>query len=132
MEREGKFDKLKLKEFKADEKIKDAKMQELAAKMNLDDTGAYYLPILYVHVIFVLNIQLHLNFNIISYQCLIGDWVDHGKTLREQGIMETEILLLKRKLFFNEVEETDNPIQRNVIYEQVGGKRRIELQFKLY
>ena len=50
MEREGKFDKLKLKEFKADEKIKDAKMQELAAKMNLDDTGAYYLPILYVHV----------------------------------------------------------------------------------
>ena len=45
--------------------------------------------------------------------------------------METEILLLKRKLFFNEVEETDNPIQRNVIYEQVGGKRRIELEFKL-
>ena len=71
------------------------------------------------------NIQLHLNFNIISYQCLIGDWVDHGKTLREQGIMETEILLLKRKLFFNEVEETDNPIQRNVIYEQVGGERRV-------
>ena len=54
MEREGKFDKLKLKEFKADEKIKDAKMQELAAKMNLDDTGAYYLPILCVHVICVL------------------------------------------------------------------------------
>ena len=45
--------------------------------------------------------------------------------------METEILLLKRKLFFNEVEETDNPIQRNVIYEQVGGKRRVWLQFKL-
>ena len=66
MEREGKFDKLKLKEFKADEKIKDAKMQELAAKMNLDDTGAYYLPILYVHVICNKNIQLHLNVNIIS------------------------------------------------------------------
>ena len=62
MEREGKFDKLKLKEFKADEKIKDAKMQELAAKMNLDDTGAYYLYILYVHD---KNIQLHLNVNII-------------------------------------------------------------------
>ena len=53
MEREGKFDKLKLKEFKADEKVKDAKMQELAAKMNLDDTGAYYLPILYMHIICV-------------------------------------------------------------------------------
>ena len=67
MEREGKFDKLKLKEFKADEKIKDAKMQELAAKMNLDDTGAYHLPILCVHVICVFkNIQLHLNVNIIS------------------------------------------------------------------
>ena len=71
------------------------------------------------------NIQLHLNVNSISIQCFIGDWVDNGKSLREQGIMETEILLLKRKLFFNEVEETDNPIQRNVIYEQVGGKQRV-------
>ena len=75
--------------------------------------------------IFYVFIQLHLNVNIISIQCFIGDWVDNGKSLREQGIMETEILLLKRKLFFNEVEETDNPIQRNVIYEQVGGKRRV-------
>ena len=62
MEREGKFDKLKLKEFKADEKIKDAKMQELAAKMNLDDTGAYHLPILCVHVICVLEAYEIYNF----------------------------------------------------------------------
>ena len=53
MEREGKFDKLKLKEFKADEKVKDAKMQELAAKMNLDDTGAYY-PLYYMWILYVL------------------------------------------------------------------------------
>ena len=48
-------------------------------------------------------------------------WVDHSMTLREQGIQETEVLLLKRKLFYNvDVAGTDNPIQRNLIYEQVS------------
>ena len=49
-----------------------------------------------------------------------GDWVDHGKTLREQGIVETEVLLFKRKFVYEEADDTDNPIQRNLIYEQVG------------
>ena len=48
-------------------------------------------------------------------------WIDHSMTLREQGIQETEILLLKRKLFYNvDTGGTDNPIQRNLIYEQVS------------
>ena len=51
---------------------------------------------------------------------ITGNWVDNGKTLREQGIVESEVLLLKRKLFFKEDEETDNPLQRNMLYEQVN------------
>ena len=30
------------------------------------------------------------------------NWVDHGKTLREQGVDETEILLLRRKYFYSD------------------------------
>lgn len=30
------------------------------------------------------------------------NWVDHGKTLREQGIVESEVLLLKRKYFYSD------------------------------
>ena len=53
--------------------------------------------------------------------CYVSDaWVDHNRSLREQGIVETEILLLKRKLFYNvDIGPTDSPIERNLIYEQV-------------
>ena len=48
-------------------------------------------------------------------------WVDHAMTLGQQGIVETEILLLKRKLFYNvDTGGTDKPIQLNLIYEQVS------------
>ena len=56
-----------------------------------------------------------------------ANWVDHSRTLREQGIVETEILTIKRKLFIGNDgnEDIDNPIQRNMQYEQV----RILFQF---
>ena len=41
-EKDGTLSKFKLKDYKADEKVKDAKLQELAAKLNLDDTGEIY------------------------------------------------------------------------------------------
>ena len=48
-------------------------------------------------------------------------WVDHNMSLREQEIVETEVLLLKRKLFYNvDTGGGDKPIQRNLIYEQVS------------
>ena len=52
---------------------------------------------------------------------ITGNWVDNGKTLREQGIVESEVLLLKRKLFFKEIstKDTSNPLKRNILYEQV-------------
>ena len=60
-------------------------------------------------------------------QIFQANWVDHSKTLREQGIVETEILTIKRKLFIGNEgnEDIDNPIQRNMQYEQV----RILIQF---
>ena len=46
-------------------------------------------------------------------------WVDHTKTLREQGIDESEVLLLKRKLFFDvDKVDTSDPVQLNLLYEQ--------------
>merc|ERR1711953_1364333 len=39
-------------------------------------------------------------------------WVDHGKTLREQGIVETDILLLKRKYFYSDANiDSRDPIR---------------------
>ena len=60
-------------------------------------------------------------------QIFQANWVDHSRTLREQGIVETEILTIKRKLFIGNEgnEDIDNPIQRNMQYEQV----RILIQF---
>lgn len=48
------------------------------------------------------------------------NWVDHSKTLREQGIDETEILLLRRKYFFSDqnIDSTD-PVQLGLLYVQV-------------
>ncbi|QQP52774.1 Uncharacterized protein FKW44_005021, partial [Caligus rogercresseyi] len=47
------------------------------------------------------------------------NWVDHGRTLREQGIVDSDILLLKRKYFFSDANiDSRDPIQLNLLYEQ--------------
>ncbi len=47
------------------------------------------------------------------------NWVDHGKTLREQGIVETDVLLLKRKYFYSDANiDSRDPVQLNLLYEQ--------------
>ena len=46
-------------------------------------------------------------------------WVNHSKTLREQGIGETEVLLLKRKYFYSDANiDSRDPIQLNLLYQQ--------------
>ncbi|CAO1372381.1 unnamed protein product [Diamesa serratosioi] len=47
------------------------------------------------------------------------NWVDIGKTLREQGIDESETVLLRRKYFFSDqnIDSTD-PVQLNLLYVQ--------------
>jgi talin len=46
-------------------------------------------------------------------------WVDHSKTLREQGVDEAEILLLRRKYFYSDANiDARDPVQLNLLYEQ--------------
>ncbi|CAJ0956652.1 unnamed protein product, partial [Mesorhabditis belari] len=46
-------------------------------------------------------------------------WVDHHKTLREQGIGEDETLLLKRRYFFSDTNvDSRDPVQLNLLYVQ--------------
>ncbi|KAG0722917.1 Talin-2 [Chionoecetes opilio] len=47
------------------------------------------------------------------------NWVDHSKTLREQGIDELEILLLRRKYFFSDQNiDSRDPVQLGLLYVQ--------------
>ena len=48
------------------------------------------------------------------------DWLDHSKSLRAQGVEETEVLLLRRKYFFSDQNiDARDPIQLNLLYVQV-------------
>jgi len=52
---------------------------------------------------------------------LTVNWLDHGKTLREQSVTEGDTLLLKRKLFFSDQNiDARDPIQLNLLYVQVS------------
>jgi len=47
------------------------------------------------------------------------NWVDHSRTLREQGIVETDVLLLKRKYFYSDANiDSRDPVQLNLLYQQ--------------
>jgi len=47
------------------------------------------------------------------------EWLDHSKTLREQGIDPAETLLLRRKYFFSDQNvDARDPIQLNLLYVQ--------------
>lgn len=49
------------------------------------------------------------------------DWLDHGKTLREQGVTVEETLLLRRKYFFSDQNvDARDPVQLNLLYVQVS------------
>lgn len=51
--------------------------------------------------------------------CIAVVWVDTGKTLREQGIDESETVLLKRKFFFSDQNiDSRDPVQLNLLYVQ--------------
>lgn len=47
------------------------------------------------------------------------NWVDVGKTLREQGIDESETVLLRRKFFYSDQNiDSRDPVQLNLLYVQ--------------
>ena len=48
------------------------------------------------------------------------EWLDHSKSLREQGVDPSEVLLLRRKYFFSDQNvDARDPIQLNLLYVQV-------------
>ena len=52
---------------------------------------------------------------------LTVNWLDHAKTLREQGVESEETLLLRRKFFFSDQNvDARDPVQLNLLFVQVG------------
>ena len=48
-------------------------------------------------------------------------WLNHEKSLREQGIPDEQMLLLRKKLFFSDVNvDRNDPVQLNLMYIQVS------------
>uniref|UniRef100_A0A672PQ11 Talin 2 n=1 Tax=Sinocyclocheilus grahami TaxID=75366 RepID=A0A672PQ11_SINGR len=48
------------------------------------------------------------------------NWLDHSWTFREQGVEESEILLLRRKFFYSDQNvDSRDPVQLNLLYVQV-------------
>jgi len=47
------------------------------------------------------------------------NWVDHTKTLREQGIEEHKVLLFHRKFYFSDQKiDAHDPVQLHLLYVQ--------------
>lgn len=50
----------------------------------------------------------------------VVNWLDHSRTFREQGVEESEILLLRRKFFYSDQNvDSRDPVQLNLLYVQV-------------
>lgn len=70
------------------------------------------------------NLENKNNSIINSSVCLVSvphavNWVDVSKTLREQGIDESETVLLRRKFFFSDQNiDSRDPVQLNLLYVQ--------------
>lgn len=75
------------------------------------------------------------------------NWVDVGRTLREQGIDESETVLLRRRFFFSDQNiDSRDPVQLNLLYVQARdaildgthpvtqdkGKSKVELNPKMF
>ena len=61
------------------------------------------------------------------------NWLDHAKTLREQGInTDEETLLLRRKFFFSDQNvDARDPVQLNLLFVQVRQPIRKQYRLKL-
>lgn len=57
-----------------------------------------------------------------EYVCIdwTVNWLDHSRTFREQGVEESETLLLRRKFFYSDQNvDSRDPVQLNLLYVQV-------------
>lgn len=57
---------------------------------------------------------------IVFLYLILVNWLPNGKTLRQCGIEESNILILRRKYFFSDqnIDKRD-PVQLNLLYIQV-------------
>lgn len=77
---------------------------------------AMYL-LLYYHVWIMCNLNKVMN----KIWLFSVNWLDHSKTLREQGVDVNETLLLRRKFFFSDQNvDARDPVQLNLLYVQVS------------
>jgi len=77
-------------------------------------------PMLYVQNGLQLGIIFVIGEILTNFLVFAVDWLDHSKTLREQGIDPSETLLLRRKYFFSDQNvDARDPIQLNLLYVQV-------------
>lgn len=54
---------------------------------------------------------------------LAVNWLDHSRTFREQGVEESETLLLRRKFFYSDQNvDSRDPVQLNLLYVQVNAR----------
>ncbi|KTF94138.1 hypothetical protein cypCar_00006455 [Cyprinus carpio] len=59
------------------------------------------------------------NIGLAKYQLLQLNWLDHSRTFREQGVEESEILLLRRKFFYSDQNvDSRDPVQLNLLFVQ--------------
>lgn len=55
------------------------------------------------------------------FHWLAVNWLDHSRTFREQGVEESETLLLRRKFFYSDQNvDSRDPVQLNLLYVQVN------------
>jgi talin len=56
----------------------------------------------------------------VYFSLLLVNWLDHSRTFREQGVEESEMLLLRRKFFYSDQNvDSRDPVQLNLLYVQV-------------
>lgn len=56
----------------------------------------------------------------------VVNWLDHSRTFREQGVEESETLLLRRKFFYSDQNvDSRDPVQLNLLYVQVKDNLQI-------
>lgn len=74
------------------------------------------------HIFCFISFETVKNFICLFFFFRLVNWVDHSKTLREQGVDENETLLLRRKFFFSDQNiDARDPVQLNLLYVQVNG-----------
>ena len=66
-------------------------------------------------------IRIYVQINMLRFCDISVEWLDHSRTLREQGVADKDQLLLRRKFFFSDqnVDQRD-PVQLNLLYVQVS------------